>query len=334
MAKDVKYNLKIAVDGKNLLVEASTSTKELADSLGVAHLKSAELRDSLLRFTQVGASFQNVITGLQQIAGGIQKYTAAFAVQQEAETKLANNMRNTMAARGEDIQSIKDLCSAQQQLGVIGDEVQLAGAQQLATFLSQKASLEALIHVMNDMIAKEGGLNASASDAESAASMLGKALNGTTTSLERAGYFLTESQKSLLQYGTEEQKVAVLTEAIEARVGGMNAELAKTDAGNAKQAANELGDLREKVGSLFASIEPTVIAVGELGMAFMALGTTVSGIKGLYTGLVGLSAIIKRTTVLAYAQATASKIVGACGVSSSLAVQTKRLLFSQWGMIR
>ncbi|MDE6702114.1 MAG: hypothetical protein K2K00_00370, partial [Muribaculaceae bacterium] len=47
-----------------------------------------------------------------------------------------------------EIQSIKDLCSAQQQLGAIGDEVQLAGAQKLATFLSEKNSLAALIPVM------------------------------------------------------------------------------------------------------------------------------------------------------------------------------------------
>ena len=38
----------------------------------------------------------------------------------------------------EEVQAIKNLCSAQQELGVIGDEVQLAGAQQLATFLKQK----------------------------------------------------------------------------------------------------------------------------------------------------------------------------------------------------
>lgn len=56
-----------------------------------------------------------------------------------------------MSATDSEIQSIKDLCSAQQQLGVIGDEVQLAGAQKLATFLSEKNSLEALIPVMNHL---------------------------------------------------------------------------------------------------------------------------------------------------------------------------------------
>ena len=35
-------------------------------------------------------------------------------------------MRNTMGATEEEIQSIKNLCSAQQELGVVGDEVQRA----------------------------------------------------------------------------------------------------------------------------------------------------------------------------------------------------------------
>ena len=308
MAKDVKFNIKLNIDGKEHIVTASTNVKKLASDLGIARDKSAMLRDSLLAFSSVTYAFQSVFNGIQQITGMMQQYTAAFAVQQEAETKLANNMRNTMAAREEDIQSIKDLCTAQQQLGVIGDEVQLAGAQQLATFLSQKASLEALIPVMNDMIAKEGGLNASASDAESAASMLGKALNGTTTSLERAGYFLTESQKSLLQYGTEEQKVAVLTEAIEARVGGMNAELAKTDAGRAKQASNEFGDLKERIGEAFSAIEPTIIKVGQLGLALTAISTTTSGIMSVVRAMRALQLSSRMATVATLAQNAATKV--------------------------
>ncbi|MCH5319881.1 MAG: hypothetical protein J1E38_09275 [Paramuribaculum sp.] len=35
-------------------------------------------------------------------------------------------MRNSMGTTDGQIQSIKDLCSAQQELGVIGDKVQLA----------------------------------------------------------------------------------------------------------------------------------------------------------------------------------------------------------------
>ncbi len=126
MAKDVKFNIKLSIDGKEHIVTASTNVKRLAQEMEIAQTETTKFRDALLTMNQVGQAFQNVFNGLQQITGLMQEYTAANAVQQEAETKLANNMRNTMGARDEDIQSIKDLCAAQQQLGVIGDEIQFA----------------------------------------------------------------------------------------------------------------------------------------------------------------------------------------------------------------
>ncbi len=128
MAKDVKFNIKLVVDGKEKIVEATADIKKFAQEFENARTESTKLRDDLLKVTQVTTSFQNAMSGLQQLTGLMQTYTAASALQEESEAKLANNMRNTMGAREEDIQSIKDLCSAQQQLGVIGDEVQLAGA--------------------------------------------------------------------------------------------------------------------------------------------------------------------------------------------------------------
>ena len=128
MAKDVKFNIKLVVDGKEKIVEATGDIKKFAQEFENARTESTKLRDDLLKVTQVTTSFQNAMSGLQQLTGLMQTYTAASALQEESEAKLANNMRNTMGAREEDIQSIKDLCSAQQQLGVIGDEVQLAGA--------------------------------------------------------------------------------------------------------------------------------------------------------------------------------------------------------------
>ena len=285
MANEVKFNIKLVVDGKEKIVDATADIKKFAQEFENARTESTKVRDNLLKLTQTSQSFQNVITGLQQITGVMRTYTAASAVQEEAEAKLANNMRNTMNAREEDIQSIRDLCSAQQQLGVIGDEVQLAGAQELATYLEKKSSLEKLIPVMNDMVAQQYGLNATQESAANIATMLGKVMEGQVGALSRYGYKFDEAQEEILKFGSEEQRVAVLSEVVESAVGGMNEALAQTDAGKAKQAANDIGDLKEKVGALFATIEPTIIAVGELGMAFMALGTTYNGIKGVFVGI-------------------------------------------------
>ena len=308
MSKDVKFNIRLTIDGKEQIVTASTNVKKFAEELEIARTESTKLRDDLLKITQVGASFQNVITGMQQLTGVMRTYTAASAAQEEAEAKLANNMRNTMDATEQDIQSIKDLCAAQQQLGVIGDEVQLAGAQELATYLEKKASLEKLIPVMNDMVAQQYGLNATQESATNIATMLGKVMDGQVGALSRYGYKFDEAQEQILKFGTEEQRVAVLSEVVESAVGGMNESLAQTDAGKAKQAANDIGDLKEQVGALFATTEPTIIAVGEMGMALMAIGTTYNGIKGVIVGFTGLSAAIKKSTIITYAQAAASKI--------------------------
>ena len=235
MAKDVKFNIKLVVDGKEKIVEATADIKKFAQEFENARTESTKLRDDLLKVTQVTTSFQNAMSGLQQLTGLMQTYTAASAVQEEAEAKLANNMRNTMGAREEDIQSIKDLCSAQQQLGVIGDEVQLAGAQELATYLEKKSSLEKLIPVMNDMVAQQYGLNATQESATNIATMLGKVMEGQVGALSRYGYKFDEAQEQVLKFGSEEERVAVLSEVVESAVGGMNEALAQTDAGKAKR---------------------------------------------------------------------------------------------------
>ena len=187
MAQTVEYTLKLNIDGKDHVIKLSSDARELAENLGVANKAGDELRNSLIRFNNITEAFQNASQGIQELTGTLLGLTAANATQVVNETKLANNMHNTMDARDEDIQSILDLTAAQQQLGVIGDEVQLAGAQELATYLEKKSSLEALIPVMNDMLAQQYGLEASEESAAQIASMLGKVMEGQTAALSRYG---------------------------------------------------------------------------------------------------------------------------------------------------
>lgn len=275
MPKDIKFNVRLFIEGKEQIVEASTSSQELAKELGIARMKGDELRTALLNFNQLTQTFQNVFSNIKQITDILGEYSSASAVQVEAETKLATAMRNTMGATDSEIQSIKDLCSVQQQLGVIGDEVQLSGAQELATYLEKKSSLEKLIPVMNDMIAQQYGLNATSESATNIATMLGKVMNGQVNALSRYGYTFDEAQKQILQFGNEEQRAAVLADVVSASVGGMNAQLANTNEGKAKQVSNAIGDIKEKIGLLYSRIQPTVLAFNELSKtvySFLMIG--------------------------------------------------------------
>ena len=308
MSKDVKFNIKLNIDGKEQVVTASTNVKKFAEELELARTKSTRLRDDLLKITQVGASFQNAFTGLQQLTGIMQNYTAANAEQVQAETKLATVMRQRMSATDAEVESVKKLASAQQELGVIGDEVQLAGVQQLATFLNQKASIDTLLPAMNNLLAQQKGLSATGEDAVTIGNLMGKAMQGQASALKRVGITFTDAQEKILKYGTESQRAAMLAQIITNNVGNMNAELAKTDAGKAKQTANAIGDLKEKVGALFASAEPTIVAVGELGLAFSALGTTWQGVRGLLVFMRSLFTATKAATIVTFAQAAVSKV--------------------------
>ena len=178
-----------------------------------------------------------------------------YDVQLEAETRLGQVMRNTMGATDEQIQSVKDYSSELQKLGVIGDEVQLSGLQELGTYIENADSLKKMNVVLNDMLAQQYGLNATAESSVTIATMLGKVLEGQTSALSRYGYSFDSAQEQLLKFGTEEQRVATLAEVVEQSVGGMNEALANTSAGRMKQLENTMGDIKEQFGEAVYRIE-------------------------------------------------------------------------------
>ncbi|MBR7051597.1 MAG: hypothetical protein IKI44_01235, partial [Bacteroidaceae bacterium] len=260
---DVKFNIRLNIDGKKVFAEASTNCKRLAEELGIAQTKSDNLRNALLRINNIAQTFQNVSAGLQQLTGVMQQFTQANAVQQEAEVKLATVMKQRMQATEGDIDAIKKLCSAQQELGIIGDEVQLMGAQQIATFIENRQTLETLIPAMNNLVAQQRGFNATGSDAVSVGNLIGKVMQGQVSALSRVGITFNAAQEQVLKYGTESERAAMLAEVITQNVGNMNAELRNTDAGQAKALSNAFGDIKEKIGAMVAPFESTLMYVGQ-----------------------------------------------------------------------
>ncbi len=311
MANEVRFYLKLLIDGKEHVVEATTDVKNLAREIEKAGTESAKMRDELLKFTQTAQVFRDVLSSLQGLTSGMREYTDAYNEQVVAETKLAVNMRNMMNATDAEVESIKELCAAQQELGVIGDEVQLAGAQELATYLQKKSSLEELIPVMNDMLAQQYGLNATQEEAATIAQMLGKVMEGQVGALSRYGYYFDEAQEQVLKFGTEEERAAMLAEVVESAVGGMNAELAKTDAGQAKQTANAIGDLKEVVGEALRPLGELMEGLDGIAAPASHVATLISSLYGLNTVVktVTSSTIVHKTATLA--SAAASKVASA-----------------------
>lgn len=288
MAKEVSFLIKIRDDGGAKRVTANA--EEVGRVIRSVQDEAERLKRDVLTWSEAAQAVGVLQNAIGELQGVFKDLTEAYQVQLVAETQLETIMRQRMNSTDEEIQHIKNLCSAQQELGVIGDEVQLSGAQQMATFLKQKESLDVLIPAMNNLIAQQNGLNATNQDAVGIGNMMGKAMQGQTAVLQRVGITFDEAQAHVLQYGTESERAAMLAEVITANVGNMNAELAKTDAGKQKQLENTLGDIKEKLGSMVQGAMPFVTITAQAMIC-------VAGCIKLITSIQALGAAFSLTAI-------------------------------------
>lgn len=229
------------------------------------HFQAEQKKLDRVKFTNLGNSFKNVgskitavgrtITTTMSVIGAAAIYAgkqmiAASQAQTQAEQKLAEIYKTRMGANKQAVKSTLELASAQQKVGVVGDEVALSFAQQMATYSSAPSTVNKLIPAFENLLVQQKGLNGTQEDAVGLANMFGKAMMGQAGALKRAGISFTDAQAEVLKYGTEEEKASMLAEVITQNVGHMNEEFAKTDAGKIQQAKNSIGDMAEEIGAI------------------------------------------------------------------------------------
>lgn len=311
----ISITFKLDGDGngfKTLAQDANGLKQAITATLSEAK----QLKGNVINFAALATGIdaaQRSFGQLQSLMGDLSK---SYQQQEIAETQLTTVMRQRMGATDDEIASIKQLASEQQKLGVIGDEVQLAGAQQVATFLKEKSSIETLLPAMNNLLAQQHGVNSSTSDAVSVANLMGKAMQGQVSALTRVGITFSEAEAQVLKYGTESERAAVLAQVITNNVGDMNAQLAATDSGKQAQLANKIGDIKEQLGALANGAMPFVTIASSTITALASITTLSSGIKTLTTTVyasvkafaVSTAAVIKNKVATA-AAAVAQKTV-------------------------
>lgn len=198
--------------------------------------------------------------GLFQMAAGyfaisslVEQYNKAVEasnLQLENETKLYATLR-AQNFRDEQIQGLKDYASELQGVGVVGDEVSLAGIRQLATFKLNEESIRELLPQVQNLMVAEKGLKATSMDAEKWSKSLGIAVtSGQVRALKQAGIVLDEHTQKVFENATQQERIAILAKEIKERVGEQNAEFLKTPEGKIVSAQNRIGDIYEYLGGL------------------------------------------------------------------------------------
>lgn len=235
----------------------------------------------------IGGSFKTMATmvagafSVAKIVSFGKECLDAYSVQAEQEKKLEVVMKQRMGATDKGIQSIKNYASQLQKIGVVGDEVQLAGAQQVSTFLKSEKSVKTLMPALNNLAVQQKGVNVTTGDMVNYGNMFGKVMQGQTSALKRVGITFDAHQEKLLKTGTEQQRAATLAKIITQNVGDMNKEFAKTDAGKIQQAKNTIGDLKEEIGGKLKPIIAQLYQTGANIMTFIS-GTVLPIVTNIF----------------------------------------------------
>lgn len=291
MAKTIPFNIRLTIDGKEVVVNARRDIEQLGEALMATSRKADAVNKALVSWSSISTIANNVYSSIQNLTNAMSGYIAKANAATEAQTKLTTVMRQRMGATAEDVASVNAAVAAQTKLGVVGGTVQRSGLQQLATFASHKRTLTALLPAMNNLLTQQKGLNATSEDAVGIANLLGKALQGQTGALRRVGITFSETQEKALKAGNEGERAAMLAEIITQNVGNMNAELAKTDAGKAKQLANSFGGVLTNIGKALMPYQSMIAQFGQLGMAVTGVVQFGTALKGV--GVAAAGAVTK-----------------------------------------
>ena len=287
------------------------STEGLQEAMKKALEESTKLKPSLVNAAATASLFQSLKSAVGSLQGVFSSYTQAFEAAAVANTKLKTIMEQRMNATAEDVKGVKDVISAQKELGVVSGSVQVAGAQQIGTFATQASTLRTLVPAMNNLLAQQKGVNATQEDAVGIGNLFGKALTGQASALRRVGITFSAAEEKMLKHGTESERAALLARIITNNVGEMNKKLAATPTGQMKQLQMTIGGIKAKIGEVLVGFGPYLAAASQVSVITASFGQLKTVVAGVGVSFANFLATTKASILALYAEA------GAAGTTST-----------------
>lgn len=277
---------------------------------------------------------------------------------EKSNRQLEHSIIDISKGTKDQVDQIKALSMALQKKVGIDDDSLNRGAAQLATFGLQSKSVVALTKSLADFTINQDGLNASSEQYIGNANIMAKALNGQFGILEKMGIRFTDSQQEIIKFGTEEQKVAAITEGFNQNLRETSDTIGGSAEANMAKLRRSIGEITEQIGTKFipilqqildkvqpiidkvlewtqahpeltthliivaAAVSALVAALGFLGLA---LPVVITGFT-LLTGPIGL-------TVLALA-AVAAATIYLIKNWDTLSTKAKEIWLSVWNTIK
>lgn len=250
MAKNINVLLAIKDQFTAPLKKATKSTKDMQRQLDKARNKVKAFTNSIKNSMKTVAKWGAIGLGALTAATGlfVKQSLDAAKDKLKADKMLEATMKRNNIFSEERMQALKSEASALQDLGVVGDDVTLAGAGQLAMYKLNYEQIKKTMPILSDMVAKEKGLNGTQEDAIAMADVIGKAMTGKTKGLLKYGVQLTEAEEKLFKTMKAEQKLDFIVNKVNKSIGGTAKALRETDEGKIISMKGAWGDMQAELG--------------------------------------------------------------------------------------
>ena len=237
--------IKKAITGtKDLKTHTANATGSLKKMGSQSKSTGTSLASLAKKVTGVVAAY----AGFRQIIQFGKECITACDTQVKAEARLEQLMMNVKGTTLGNVDAMKKYASELQGVTTVGDEATIQGASQLATFQLQSSTIKTLLPSLQDLAVSQYGVSVSGDQMQSMANLVGKVMTGNVGALTRYGVTLNDTQKKMLQNGTEAQRAAMLVEVLGQNFGGLAEAMANTPEGKIVQIKNAWGDMQEVIG--------------------------------------------------------------------------------------
>lgn len=212
-------------------------------------------------------SFSGALKGLAVvgIAKGIKSLADdmydAFKTQWLAEKSINDALYANMTARGasqkeidNEVKAYKELASAQQQVGVIGDEVTLSGMGVMTQMGMTAKQVKEMTPLLQDLVVKQYGLNVSGEQYKQVSQSVASMVNMGKLTLQGYGIQVTDVERKQFKVMSATDRYSFIMKKLKGSVAGANEAMAKTTGGKIQQMNNAIGDCEEQVGKLVNTI--------------------------------------------------------------------------------
>jgi len=202
--------------------------------------------------SKIGSSFAAIGIAAAASAAAIGAFAVTSvkaAIDAERSTRqLEHAILDISKGTQQQVEDIKDLTDAlQKKTGLDGDALAM-GAAQLATFGLQVDTVQALTKSVADLTINNAGLTASSDDYISSANLVQKALRGEFGQLEKMGIRFTETQQSIINFGTESEAAAAIIEGFNQNLRETSDTIDGSVESNLAVLKASFGEIQESVG--------------------------------------------------------------------------------------